>query len=184
MSKNAPTVAPTNAPTAAPTKSEMWKKHWRNYNDPRPVPYKGKIAWAVTKPKELWKKTDRDKKLSSGTSDPKMAERVKWEIAAKIYQWFDNKLQELKPQIEKSNKEQFIALAQKQWVKHKHPADKFLSNFPLNDPEIDDVIRLFNSMDIEVTEDMLDLLDDEAKWWVTSYPLQAPITEHEKIALN
>ena len=56
-------------------------------------------------------KTDRDKKLSSGTSDPKMAERVKWEIAAKIYQWFANNLKELKPQIEKSNKEQFIALA-------------------------------------------------------------------------
>ena len=113
-----------------------------------------------------------------------MAERVKWEIAAKIYQWFDNKLQELMPQIEQSNKEQFIALAKGQWVKHKHPADKFLSNFPLNDPEMDDVIRLFNSMDIEVTEDMLDLLDDEARWWITNHPLRAPITEQEKIEVD
>ena len=46
---------------------------------------------------------------------------------------------------------------------------------------MDDVIRLFHSMDIEVTEDMLDLLDDEAKWRVTNHPLQAPVTEQEKI---
>ena len=56
MSKNAPTNAPTVAPTVAPTKAVVWKKHWHKYNDPRSVPYKGKIAWAVTKPKELWKK--------------------------------------------------------------------------------------------------------------------------------
>lgn len=56
MSNNVTTVAPTNAPTAAPSKSAMWEKHWRSYNDPRPVPYKGKIAWAVTQPKELLKK--------------------------------------------------------------------------------------------------------------------------------
>ena len=35
-----------------------------------------------------------------------------------------------------------------------------------------------------VTEDMLDLFDDEAKWWVTNYPLQAPIIERGKIALD
>ena len=92
----------------------MWKKDLRNYDDRRPIPYKGKIAWEIIKPNGLWKKMESNKKLSSSTSYPNMAGRVK----------------------------------------------------------------------CGVTEDMLDLLDEEAKWWVTNYPLQASITEHGKIALN
>ena len=83
-------------------------------------------------------KNDRDKKLSSGTSDPKIAEKVKWDVAAKIYQWFDNKIEDLKPQIAQSNKKQFLQLAEGQWVNCGHPAEKFLSSFALHDPEIDD----------------------------------------------
>tara|TARA_B100000780_G_C20776572_1_gene308348 strand:- start:102 stop:281 length:180 start_codon:yes stop_codon:yes gene_type:complete len=39
--------------------------------------------------------TNGDKKLSSGTSDAKVAEERKWIVAAKIYQWFQHKLAEL-----------------------------------------------------------------------------------------
>ena len=85
MVKNVPSLVPLNVPTSVPT----WQNHWHNYNDPRPVKFRGKIAWAVTKPLILQKLKDKDKKLSSGTSNPKIAENVKWDVTARIYQWFD-----------------------------------------------------------------------------------------------
>ena len=149
-------------PTSVPTNVPNWQTHWHKYHNPRLTWFRNKWAWAVTKPPELQKPKDKDKKLSSGTTDKKMAERVQWEVAAKIYQWFDEELEKLKPEIEASNKDQFMKLASMQWVKHGHPAEQLTKYFP-PDPEMDDVIRLFTAMDVEVTDEMLDLLDEEAK---------------------
>ena len=107
-----------------------------------------------------------------------MANKVKWEVAAKIYHWFDEELEKLKPEIEASNKEQFMKLASMQWVKHGHPAEQLPDMFP-PDPEMDDVIRLYSASDVEVTEEMLDLLDDEAKYWLINHPMQRPLSQDE-----
>ena len=168
----------TNVPTTVPTTVPTWKPHWKNYHDPRQVKFRKKIAWAVTKPLELQTSNDKDKKLSSGTIDPVMANKVKWEVAAKIYQWFDEELEKLKPEIEATNKEKFMKLASMQWVKHGHPAEQLPDMFP-PDPEMDDVIRLFNAADVEVTDEMLDLLDDKAKHWLINHPLQRPLSQDE-----
>jgi integrase len=112
-----------------------------------------------------------------------MAERVQWEVAAKIYQWFDEELEKLKPEIEASNKEQFMKLASMQWVKHGHPAENLPKSFPPN-PEMDEVVRLFTAMDVKVTDEMLDLLDDDAKHWLINHPLQRPLSEDEQAELE
>lgn len=176
MVKNVPSLVPLNVPTSVPT----WQNHWHNYNDPRPVKFRGKIAWAVTKPLILQKLKDKDKKLSSGTSDPKIAENVKWDVTARIYQWFDEQLEKLKPTIEHANRQEFLKLAEKQWVKIGKPAADFLSCFPFGDPEMDDVIREFHAKGIEVTNEMLDCLDDEARFWLIHHPSLSETTDKEK----
>ena len=70
-----------------------------------------------------------------------------------------------------------------QWVKHGHPAEQLPNAFP-PDPEMDDVIRLFSAMDVEVTDEMLDLMDDEAKHWLINHPLQRPLSEDEEAQLE
>ena len=99
---------PNKRTYTVPTNEPNWQTHWHKYHNPRLTWFRNKWAVAVTKPPELQKPKDKDKKLSSGTTDKKMAERVQWEVAAKIYQWFDEQLEELKPEIEASNKEQFM----------------------------------------------------------------------------
>ena len=170
-------------PTSVPTDVPNWQTHWHKYHNPRLTWFRNKWAWAVTKPPELQKPKDKDKKLSSGTTDKKMAERVQWEVAAKIYQWFDEELEKLKPEIEASNKEQFMKLASMQWVKHGHPAENLPKSFPPN-PEMDEVVRLFTAMDVKVTDEMLDLLDDDAKHWLINHPLQRPLSEDEQAELE
>ena len=148
MSKNAPTNAPKTVPTG-------WKNHWINYNEPRPVSHRGKIHWAVTKPKSLWKSTNRDKKLSSGTSDVRVAEERKWVVAAKIYQWFDDKLTEL--DTPQSKFKVFMQQAEIMWAEResknlKGYRSKLLDNFPPIEkfgwPETDDVILLLHSVGV------------------------------------
>ena len=73
--------------------ASTWKPHWKNYHDPRPVNHRGMIAWSITKPLELQKPNNKDMRLSSGTSDKRVAEKVKWEKAAIIYQRFDEELE-------------------------------------------------------------------------------------------
>ena len=161
IGKNTPTITPT-----------VWKNHWHNYREPRPVNIRGKVHWAVTKPSPLWKKNDRDKKLSSGTSDRKVAEERKWYIAAKIYQYFDD-------EINKSNSpeakfHQFWKIAQDLWVAYDHSLDDFFSSFPSIDhfglPHADDVIRLFHSMNIRVPDTLVELVDSEATFLLTNLP--------------
>ena len=62
----------------------------------------------------LKKLKDKDKKLSSGSSDPKIAENVKWDATARIFQWFDEQLEKLKPTIEHANRQKFLKLAEEQ----------------------------------------------------------------------
>lgn len=107
MAKIAPTYAPTPAPTG-------WKDHWHNYHDPRPVPVRGKIHWDVTKPVPLQKGSDKSKKLSSGTSDLRVAEERKWDLTAKIYQWFDNELEKL--DTPQARFDRFMLEAEKLWA--------------------------------------------------------------------
>lgn len=171
MSKNAPTNAPKTVPTG-------WKNHWINYNEPRPVSHRGKIHWAVTKPKSLWKSTNRDKKLSSGTSDVRVAEERKWVVAAKIYQWFDDKLTELNtPQ---SKFKVFMQQAEIMWAEResknlKGYRSKLLDNFPPIEkfgwPETDDVILLLHSVGVEVPDKMVDLVNKEAEFWLVNRPM-------------
>ena len=158
-----------NAPTNAPTE---WKNHWHDYHDPRPVTFRGKVHWAVTKPSSLWKKNDRDKKLSSGTSDRKVAGERKWYIAAKIYQSFDDEIKKLNtPEVKF---DQFWQLSQELWVANKHPLKDFFSSFPPIDnfgrPDADDVIRLLHSMNIRAPDSMVELVDDEAQFWLNKMP--------------
>ena len=102
MSKDAPTYAPKNAPKLRQLNSVEWQKHWLEiYHEPRLVWHRGKWHWAVTKPKELQTKTDKDKKLSSGTTDETIAKERKWEVAAKIYARFDDQLENIDPQLGK-----------------------------------------------------------------------------------
>ena len=166
-----------NAPTG-------WKDHWHTYHDPRPVPVRGKIHWDVTKPVPLQKGSDKSKKLSSGTSDPRVAEERKWDITAKIYQWFDYRLAEL--ENPEAKYETFISLAGEQWVKHKHPKDQFLNSFPPIDrfglPDMSEVINLFAYMKIEITQDMLSLLDAYSRYELTDQPLESDDHEVRAIA--
>lgn len=176
MSKNAPTNAPTS-----------WKNHWNSYHEPRQVPYQEKIYWAVTKPAGLWKKTNRDKKLSSGTSDPRVAVERKWHIAAKIYQWFDDEFAKLDtPQV---RYDRFMLEAEKLWaaaavgvIAKDKPKPKLTELLPT--PEADDVIRLFNAVGVKVPESMLDLVNDEAKFWLMNHPSFEESTKTEQALLD
>ena len=60
----------------------VWESHWvKDYHEPRLVKHRGKWHWAVTKPKDLQKPRDLDKKLSTGTTDKVVAEERKQEVA-------------------------------------------------------------------------------------------------------
>jgi len=63
MPEHAPIYAPKNASKMRRLISGVWQKHWLEiYHEPRLVWHRGKWYWAVTKPKELQTKTDKDKK--------------------------------------------------------------------------------------------------------------------------
>ena len=124
----APTTAPTTAPTNVMRMVVGWQSHWlKDYKDPRLVPYRGKLAVAVTKPPDLYKPTDKDKKLSTRTNDPDVAEERKWELAAKIYKSFDEARARIDPQIKKN--EEFLRQAYRKHISHVKsvvPAERLL----------------------------------------------------------
>ena len=71
-------------------------------------------------------------------------------------------------------------MAEEQWLKIGKSAAGFLSCFPFGDPEMDDVIREFHAKGIEVTNEMLDCLDDEARFWLIHHPSLSETTDKEK----
>ena len=143
MSKYAPKYAPTRTPKVSHPDVDGWQSHWlKTYHEPRLVWHRKKWHWAVTKPKELQTKTDKDKKLSSGTTDEVVAKQRKWSVAAKIYASFDAHLGDIDPQIARD--EQFRTKAVKLFNQHGIEEKRLWSYFPPIDhfgyPEADDIV--------------------------------------------
>lgn len=146
----------------------VWESHWvKDYHEPRLVNHRGKLHWAVTKPKDLQKRTDPDKKLSTGTTDKVVAEERKHEVVAKIYKSFDEARAKIDPQIKKN--EEFLAKVMELLASHGH-TDPRLKD--LNNPflEQDDIVRAVLALGITIPDDMIALLSDEAKYWLKTLP--------------
>lgn len=164
---------PKTAPKTAPKKVDEadngvpnWKNHWHsNYHDPRIVLYRGKYAIAVTKPPALQKKNDPDKKLSARTTDENVARQRMWEIAARIYAGFDEELADVDPQIERDKefRKKAVKLLAKHGIKHPSITDEFSGDWF----EIDDLVRLIHQAGVSIPDDMIDLLGEEAKLYLT-----------------
>ena len=177
---------PKTAPKTAPKKVDEadngvpnWKNHWHsNYHDPRIVLYRGKYAIAVTKPPALQKKNDPDKKLSARTTDENVARQRMWEIAARIYAGFDEELADVDPQIERDKefRKKAVKLLAKNGIKHPSITDEFSSNWF----EIDDLVRLIHQAGVSIPDDMIDLLGEKAKLYLTHLPSMAGPTEADK----
>ena len=179
---------PKTAPKTAPKKVDEayngvpnWKNHWHsNYHDPRIVLYRGKYAIAVTKPPALQKKNDPDKKLSARTTDENVARQRMWEIAARIYAGFDEELADVDPQIERDKefRKKAVKLLAKHGIKHPSITDEFSSDWF----EIDDLVRLIHQAGVSIPDDMIELLGEEAKLYLTHLPSMAEQTEADKAA--
>ena len=184
MSSNAPKTAPKTAPKYWAKSGEPpaeWKDHWHtNYHDPRVVQYRGKYAIAVTLPKELQKQTEFDKKLSAGTTDKKVAEERKWKIAAKIYAKFDEALGDIDPQIARD--QAFRTKAVKLFAKHGIKSPQITEELKGDFFEPDDIVRNLHSLNVEVPNDMIDLLSEESKLYLTHLPSMAEQSEADKAA--
>ena len=153
-----------------------WKNHQHsNYNDPRIVLYSGKYAIAVTKPPALQKKNDPDKKLSARTTDKNVAKERMWEIAARIYAGFDEELADVDPQIERDAafRKKAVQLLAKHGIKHPGFTEELQGDFF----ETDDIVRLLHGCGIAVPDDMIDLLGEQAKLYLTHLPSMAGPTE-------
>ena len=110
--------------------SVVWESHWvKDYHEPRLVPHRGKLHWAVTKPKDLQTRTDLDKKLSTGTNDELVARERKQEVVAKIYKSFDEARAKIDPQIKKN--EEFLAKVMELLASHGYTDPRFKD---LNNP--------------------------------------------------
>ena len=176
------------APKTAPKKVDeadngvpYWKNHWHsNYHDPRIVLYRGKYAIAVTKPPALQKKNDPDKKLSARTTDKNVAKERMWEIAARIYAGFDEELVDVDPQIERDAafRKKAVKLFAKQGIASPQIKEELLGDFF----EPDDIVRYLHSLDIKVPADMIDLLGEQSKSYLTHLPSMAGPTEADKAA--
>lgn len=179
---------PITAPKTAPKKVDeadngvpLWKNHWHsNYHDPRIVLYRGKYAIAVTKPPALQKKNDPDKKLSARTTDENVARQRMWEIAARIYAGFDEELADFDLQIERDAafRKKAVKLLAKHGIKHRSVTEELQGDFF----ETDDIVRLFHSYRIAIPDDMIDLLGEQAKLYLTHLPSMADQTEADKAA--
>ena len=179
MSKDAPKYAPTPTPKIGRADDKSWRSHWlENYHEPRLVWHRNKWHWAVTKPKELQKKTDKDKKLSSGTTDRVVALQRKWAVVAKIYESFDNQLGDIDPQIARDEAFRFeaVKLFAKHGVKNKQ-IKQILTGSIL---ETDDIVRLAHAYNISFPDNVVDLLSDEAKYYLSYLPSMLEKSEHEK----
>ena len=146
----------------------VWESHWvKDYHEPRLVPHRGKLHWAVTKPKDLQKPTDPDKKLSTGTNDEVVAKERKQEVVAKIYKSFDEARAKIDPQIKKN--EEFLSKVMELLASHGH-TDTRLDG--LNNPFFaqDDVVRLVHALGITIPDDTIALLSDETKYWLKTLP--------------
>jgi len=154
----------------------VWESHWvKDYREPRLVMHRGKWHWAVTKPKDLQKRTDPDKKLSTGTTDKVVAEERKHEVVAKIYKSFDEARAKIDPQIKKN--EEFLARVMELIASHGHTANPRFKD--LNNPflEQDDIVRELHAYNITIPDDMIALLSDETKHWLKTLPYIADKTE-------
>jgi len=184
MSNRAPNNAPKTAPkikSASNNTPPEWKEHWlARYHEPRIVWYRQKYAIAVTKPSELRKPTDPDKKLSARTTDKKIAEERKWEIAATIYTGFDEALKDVDPQLARSAtfRRKAIQLLARNGIRHPSIAKAFTSDWF----ELDDLVRLINRFEIDIPDEMLELIDDEAKYFITHLPTLVEKTEVDEAA--
>jgi len=117
-----------------------WQSHWlKTYHEPRLVWHRKKWHWAVTKPKELQKKTDKDKKLSSGTTDELVAKQRKWSVVAKIYASFDAQLGDIDPQVAryKAFRLEAVKLFAKYGEKSQQTQHLIMNSFM----ETDDIVR-------------------------------------------
>ena len=153
----------------------VWEAHWvKDYHEPRLVKHRGKLHWAVTKPKDLQKRTDPDKKLSTGTTDEVVAEERKHEVVAKIYKSFDEARAKIDPQIKRN--EEFLAKVMELLASHGHTDPRLKS---LNNPflEQDDIVRAVHALDITIPDDMIALLSDETKHWLKTLPYIGDKTE-------
>ena len=181
MSKNAPKYAPTLTPITGEANVDGWQSHWlKTYHEPRLVWHRKKWHWAVTKPKELQKKTDKDKKLSSGTTDEVVAKQRKWSVVAKIYASFDAQLGNIDPQVarDKAFRLEAVKLFAKHGMKNDQTKKLLMNSFM----ETDDIVRFAHALDISVPDNMVDLLNEEAKFYLTHLPSMAEQTEAEKAA--
>ena len=184
MSRTAPKIAPKSEPKSAPKISEPvegWQSHWLStYHKPRLVLYRGKWGVAVTKPKGLQKPTDPDKKLSARTTDKAIAEQRKWEIAAKIYAGFDAELANVDPQIAKGNafREKAINLFKQHGIKDPKITNGLKNAFF----EANDIVRMGHKLGITFPDDIISLLSDEAKYFLTHLPLLVEQTDAEREA--
>lgn len=180
MSKDAPKYAPTFTPKMGETVVDGWQSHWhKNYHEPRLVWHRKKWHWAVTKPKQLQTKTDKDKKLSSGTTDEVVANQRKWSVVAKIYASFDAQLGDIDPQVAKD--EEFRSKAVQLFDQYGIDEKRLWSYFPPIDqfgyPEADDIVRFAHSNQIKLPTEMLELLSEEAAFFLKTLPSTAERTE-------
>lgn len=179
---------PKTAPKTAPKKVDEagngvpdWKNHWHsNYHNPRTVLYRGKYAIAVTKPPALQKKNDPDKKLSARTTDENVARQRMWEIAARIYAGFDEELANVDPQIERDKV--FRTKAVKLFAKHGIKSPQIIEELKGDFFEPDDIVRYLHSLNVGVPDDMIDLLSEESKLYLTHLPSMAKQSDADKAA--
>ena len=153
----------------------VWEAHWlKDYKEPRLVKHRGKWHWAVTKPKELQRRTDPDKKLSTGTTDEVVAEERKQEVVAKIYKSFDEARAKIDPQIKKN--EEFLSRLMELLASHGHTDPRLKG---LNNPFFaqDNIVRAVHALGITIPDDMIELISDEAKHWLKTLPYIGDKTE-------
>ncbi|MEK9735097.1 MAG: hypothetical protein VW297_11915, partial [Paracoccaceae bacterium] len=118
--------------------------------------------------------------LSARTTDKKVAEERKWKIAAKIYAGFDEALGDIDPQIARD--QAFRTKAIKLFAQHGVKSPQVTEGLKGDFFEPDDIIRLFHSSGITVPDDMIDLLSEETKLYLTHLPSMAEQSESDKAA--